>query len=104
LKPDNILYLNKNPDSPIKLIDFGISTHIKKDEKLTKFTGTPYYIAPEVLKKDYSFESDVWSCGVIMFILLSGDPPFNGRNNREIFQKIKIGIYSFKNKVWRKIS
>ena len=82
LKPENILYLNKSLNSPIKIIDFGLSHELCRKQKLTKRIGTPYYIAPEVLRKSYDSKCDIWSCGVIMYILLCGKPPFNGKNNR----------------------
>jgi calcium-dependent protein kinase len=74
--------------------------------------GTPYYIAPEVLKKSYNEKCDIWSCGVILFILLSGTPPFNGSNDNAIMQKVKAGKYSMSGKYcsviigpeWEKIS
>jgi calcium-dependent protein kinase len=66
----------------------------KLDEKL----GTPYYIAPEVLKKSYNEKCDIWSCGVILYILLSGTPPFNGSNDNAIMQKVKTGKYSITGK------
>jgi len=66
--------------------------------------GTPYYIAPEVLKKRYSKECDVWSLGVITYILLSGIPPFNGVTDAEIMGAIKKGKFTFSNKVWNSVS
>ena len=61
--------------------------NIKMNQKL----GTPYYIAPEVLSKKYDEKCDIWSCGVILFILLSGSPPFNGEDDEQIMQKVKVG-------------
>lgn len=66
--------------------------------------GTPYYIAPEVIKKSYNEKCDLWSAGVIMFILLSGHPPFGGRNENQIMQKVQSGKYNFNNPVWNNIS
>lgn len=66
--------------------------------------GTPYYIAPEVLKKDYNEKCDIWSCGVILYILLSGYPPFNGKTNEQIMKKVLEGSYSFNKKEWNIIS
>ena len=70
------------------------------DEKL----GTPYYIAPEVLNKNYGSKCDIWSCGVICYILLSGMPPFNGQSDQEIMKKVRAGSFSFEDKVWNNIS
>ena len=80
LKPENILYQTKQPDSPLKIIDFGTSKNFEKRDKLTDICGTPYYIAPEVLDGKYNEKCDVWSVGVIMYIMLCGYPPFNGVN------------------------
>lgn len=66
--------------------------------------GTPYYIAPEVLDKHYNSKCDVWSAGVITYILLSGMPPFNGASDSEICTKIRMGIHSFDDKAWSNIS
>lgn len=57
--------------------------------------GTPYYIAPEVLNKQYDEKCDIWSCGVILYIILSGTPPFNGNSDAEIMKKVKAGKFSF---------
>jgi calcium-dependent protein kinase len=78
LKLENTL-LEKSKDlDQIKIIDFGTSQIIDDDEKLTLKIGTPYYIAPEVLSQNYGFKCDIWSCGVIAYMLLSGTPPFKG--------------------------
>ena len=66
--------------------------------------GTPYYIAPEVLEKCYTEKCDVWSCGVIMYILLSGIPPFNGRDDIEIMEKVSSGKYSLSGAEFQAIS
>lgn len=78
LKPENLLLESNRPDSEIKVIDFGTSRFYDPSRKMNSKFGTPYYIAPEVLKKSYTEKCDVWSCGVILYILLSGFPPFNG--------------------------
>jgi calcium-dependent protein kinase len=78
-------------DNEIKLIDFGLSYKSGKDHNLSHLNtiaGTPYYMAPEVIKGDYNFKCDVWSIGVIMYILLSGYMPFQGDNRADIFHKI----------------
>jgi len=70
------------------------------DEKL----GTPYYIAPEVLNKKYNEKCDLWSIGVITYIVLSGMPPFNGNTDQEIMKKVKIGKFSYSDQCWSSIS
>jgi calcium-dependent protein kinase len=80
LKPENIMYASNDPDSEIKLIDFGLSKKAKsKKTSLETIVGTPYYVAPEVLEGKYGFECDMWSLGVLMYILLSGYLPFPGK-------------------------
>lgn len=78
LKPENIL-LEQNKDfDQIKIIDFGTSLVYDDGKALDEKLGTPYYIAPEVLNKKYNEKCDIWSCGVVLYIILSGQPPFNG--------------------------
>ena len=74
LKPENIMYEGKI----LKIVDFGSSKQIDNKNKMKNFHGTSYYIAPEILKGEYNEKCDVWSCGVILYILLSGRPPFYG--------------------------
>ncbi len=78
LKPENMLF-ELNSDM-IKIIDFGIAVKRKKNEVLTVRVGTPYYIAPEVLCKSYGEKCDIWSAGVILFMMILGYPPFRGDN------------------------
>ena len=78
LKPENVLYESNKPDSQLKVIDFGTSRVYDPTKKMAQRLGTPYYIAPEILQKKYNEKCDVWSCGVILYIMLSGIPPFNG--------------------------
>lgn len=66
--------------------------------------GTPYYIAPEVLNKKYNEKCDIWSCGVILYILLSGMPPFNGQSDQEIMKKVRVGKFSFSDPCWANCS
>ena len=107
LKPENILIESseeKNKDFfNIKVIDFGTCEILKK-KKLTEQIGTSFYIAPEVLKNGYNEKCDLWSCGVILYILLCGSPPFYGKNENEIFKKILDGNFTFRHKIWNKIS
>lgn len=88
----------------IKIIDFGTSLVFDENKKLDEKLGTPYYIAPEVLAKNYGPKCDIWSCGVITYIVLSGIPPFNGASDQEIMKKVKIGKFSFSDPVWTTIS
>ena len=104
LKPENIL-LEENKDyNQIKIIDFGSSADFSNQEVHNLQVGTSYYIAPEVIKKKYNYKCDIWSCGVIAFILLSGRPPFNDSSDKLIMEKIEKGKYSFKKPVWQNIS
>jgi calcium-dependent protein kinase len=79
IKPENFLLYKEDDDSHIKLIDFGLAKRVIPNEVMNKPNGTPYYIAPEVLKGSYTTQCDVWSMGVIMFIMLCGKPPFGGK-------------------------
>ena len=107
LKPENILIENSeeknNEYFHIKIIDFG-TCELLKQKKLTEQIGTSFYIAPEVLKNGYNEKCDLWSCGIILYILLCGSPPFYGKNEKELFQRILEGNISFKHKIWNKIS
>lgn len=104
LKPENLLIESKKPNAQLKVIDFGVSAKYKKGEKLHEKYGTPYYIAPEVLLRNYDEKCDIWSCGVILYILLCGYPPFNGPSDVEIMKVVKTGKYSFDDPDWKHIS
>lgn len=94
LKPENIL-LDKDQEHPkITIIDFGTSAMFDPEKKMSQKFGTPYYIAPEVLKKSYNEKCDLWSIGVILYILLCGYPPFNGANDRQIIESVLKGKYT----------
>jgi len=80
LKPENLMLVAED-GYEIKLIDFGLSRTFSPDKKMYSRLGTPFYIAPEVLKKKYDQRCDIWSIGVILYILLSGRPPFVGKND-----------------------
>ena len=94
LKPENIL-INKNENGfvKIKICDFGTSLMFNRGDIQNKIVGSIYYIAPEVLQKKYNSKCDLWSCGVIMYILLTGVPPFGGNDNHTIIKKILISQY-----------
>ncbi|EAN32682.1 Protein kinase domain protein [Theileria parva strain Muguga] len=104
LKPENILYMNDKPSSTIKIIDWGFATKCYRTHKFSSLVGTPYYVAPEVLLGNYDKACDIWSAGVILFILLVGYPPFHGSNNTEILNNVKRGTLKFVEKHWSHVS
>lgn len=103
IKLENILICNKEKEIHIKIIDFNIATFYK-GKKLSKFTGTSYYIAPEVIDQSYDEKCDIWSCGVIMHFLLSGCFPFNGISRDEILEKIANAKLNLTGLRWSNIS
>ena len=127
LKLENILFSTENPMSPIKIIDFGFSVFMdKNNEKLKedkkdkdnentdpkKFgfkrlkskVGTLYYISPEIIKGNYDEKCDIWACGVILYILLAGYPPFSGNTDKEVYNLITNLKYDFDKERWKNIS
>jgi len=101
LKPENVLF---SSNENVKLIDFGMSKLMAdeaKDQLMNTKLGTPYYVSPEVLDGKYDKRCDLWSIGVITFVLLAGEPPFNGENAAAVFKKIKTTDYEFSNPVWK---
>jgi len=108
LKPENLLYASQEEDAEIKLADFGLSKIVGLDEEaaVTNTTcGTPGYVAPEVLRmKGYDKSVDMWSIGVILYILLCGFPPFYEENTAKLFQTIMDGKYDFPDPEWTNIS
>ncbi|CAD8161554.1 unnamed protein product [Paramecium octaurelia] len=95
IKPENILYQYNNGNTYIKLIDFGISTEIKKNRKLSSQLGSMYFMAPEIFSKDYGKQIDIWACGVTLFYMVQKRYPFMGRTNQEMKNAIKSGKFSF---------
>lgn len=107
LKPENLLYLNEDQKSPVKLTDFGLAKYkgSESDAKMSTACGTPGYVAPEILQeKRYGKEVDMWSVGVILYILLCGYPPFYAENNEDLYTIIKNGDYDFPDPYWTEIS
>ncbi|KAL2507087.1 Calcium-dependent protein kinase 17 [Forsythia ovata] len=104
LKPENFLLLNKDEDSPLKATDFGLSVFYKQGEVFKDIVGSAYYIAPEVLKRRYGPEIDIWSVGVMLYILLSGVPPFWAESENGIFSAILQGHVDFTSDPWPSIS
>jgi calcium-dependent protein kinase len=87
LKPENMLYDTES--KLIKIIDFGSAIELPNSKRLTSVVGTPYYIAPEVLAGEYNEKCDIWSCGVILYILLCGRAPFTGNSEIEVMENIR---------------
>ena len=106
LKPENLLYLREGPElnNPLKIIDFGLSQEININKILSSKVGTAYYVSPEILQGKYSEKCDVWAAGVILYVLLSGEPPFNGPSDGVIYSKIRQFKFNFPEKRWSKIS
>ncbi|KAK4792255.1 hypothetical protein SAY86_022690 [Trapa natans] len=104
LKPENFLFVSHEEDSPLKTIDFGLSIFFKPGERFNDVVGSPYYVAPEVLRKHYGRECDVWSAGVIIYILLSGVPPFWDETEQGIFEQVLQGDLDFESEPWPTIS
>lgn len=107
LKPENFLYLDVDENSHIKLIDFGLAREFKPEQDkvvMTSRVGTSYYISPEVLAGAYDQSCDLWSLGVILYIMLSGYPPFNGSTDMKIIEKVKKCAYNFDGPEWKAVS
>ncbi|KAJ0262735.1 Calcium-dependent protein kinase 5 [Hirschfeldia incana] len=104
LKPENFLLVNKDDDFSLKAIDFGLSVFFKPGQIFTDVVGSPYYVAPEVLLKRYGPEADVWTAGVILYILLSGVPPFWAETQQGIFDAVLKGYIDFDSDPWPVIS
>jgi len=106
LKPENMLMTKKGKDGEVKITDFGLSKFFDEQTAVMKTPcGTPGYIAPEVLHmKGYDQQCDIWSFGVIVYILLCGFPPFYADNDKMLFDKIKAGKYEFLKPYWDPIS
>ncbi|KAK1390805.1 Calcium-dependent protein kinase 32 [Heracleum sosnowskyi] len=104
LKPENFLFANKKETAALKAIDFGLSVFFKPGERFDEIVGSPYYMAPEVLRRNYGPEVDVWSAGVILYILLCGVPPFWAETEQGVAQAIIRSVVEFKRDPWPKVS
>ena len=107
LKPENILIVDRDKTTNyprVKICDFGTSKMFEKGAVQRKLVGSSYYIAPEVLKHNYYEKCDIWSCGVILYILLSGRPPFGGENDKEIMERVATGKYDLQTNPFNKVS
>ncbi|CAM0875390.1 unnamed protein product [Alopecurus aequalis] len=104
LKPENFLYAGKSEDAQLKAIDFGLSVFFRPGERFTEIVGSPYYMAPEVLRRNYGPEADIWSAGVILYILLCGVPPFWAESEQGVARSILRGVVDFEREPWPRIS
>ena len=102
IKPENIMI---GRDGEIKLIDFGLSRRVNdKHSTMSTIAGTPFYMAPEVLDGEYDSSCDIWSLGVLLYVLVSGYLPFQGENKQQVFKKIQKGEFDFHYKEFKKVS
>jgi len=104
LKLENFLFEDSSPSSPLILIDFGLSKHIYEGEKLSQKVGSCYYTAPEVLNGPYDAKCDVWSVGVLCYMLLSGSPPFFGKTVDDVYVSIQTKEATFTDKKFKHVS
>jgi calcium-dependent protein kinase len=104
LKLENFLFEDHHANSPLILIDFGLSKHFFREEKLTQKVGSCYYTAPEVLNGNYDFRCDLWSLGVLCYMLLSGSPPFYGKSVEDVYNAILTKEASFADKKFKHVS
>ncbi|XP_062256741.1 calcium/calmodulin-dependent protein kinase type II subunit gamma isoform X9 [Platichthys flesus] len=102
LKPENLLLASKMKGAAVKLADFGLAIEVQGEQQAWfGFAGTPGYLSPEVLRKDpYGKPVDIWACGVILYILLVGYPPFWDEDQHKLYQQIKAGAYDFPSPEW----
>jgi calcium-dependent protein kinase len=104
LKPENFLLDSPADDAQLKATDFGLSVFYKPGDVFTDIVGSAYYVAPEVLRRSYGPQADIWSCGVILYILLSGVPPFWGETEQQIFDAVLKGDLDLTSDPWPSIS
>merc|ERR1719291_1124996 len=102
IKPENFLLQHDGGDAEIKVIDFGLAKtyEVGSDDRMRTKAGTPYYVAPQVLAGSYDEKCDIWSCGVIAYILLCGYPPFYGDQDKDILKMVKKGEFEFPSPDW----
>lgn len=104
IKPENFLLQNSSPGAALKMIDFGLARTFAPGQPMTTRVGTAYYVAPQVLRGEYDEKCDIWSSGVILYILLCGYPPFYGDDDESIFRQIRRGSFEFLAPDWDDIS
>lgn len=79
MKPENLVFESPHVNAKLKIIDMGLCEYLKSQHHLQRMKGSIFYVAPEVLRKNYNHKADIWSCGVILYILITGEPPFNAK-------------------------
>ena len=109
IKPENFLFANKLMGAPLKMTDFGLADYCTPTTKLKEISGTPYYIAPEVIRMNYGQKADVWSCGILLYVLLTGKSPFHRDDDRKhsykvVFRRILDESVDFTSDPWPNIS
>lgn len=112
LKPENMMFDTEDEieDNTVKIVDFGLAIKFEfhpvtgEADVITSKCGAPYYVAPQVLAGHYNYMADIWSCGVLMYILLCGYPPFYGDSDADILAKVRLGNYHFNQADWKHIS
>ena len=104
IKPENILFVDKGPESDLKIIDLGLSKKFDDTRELRSKVGTPYYVSPEVLRGVYGTECDIWALGVMLYIMLCGNPPFDGNTEKQVYHKICHEAVKFDCAGWEEIS
>ncbi|KAJ1692323.1 hypothetical protein LUZ63_009021 [Rhynchospora breviuscula] len=104
LKPENLLYTSKEKTARLKAIDFGLSTFFYPGQRFHEQVGSYWYMAPEVVFGSYGQEADIWSAGIILYILLCGKPPFSYETDFEAEEAITSGVFDYQNGRWSKIS
>jgi len=105
LKPENLLFESNDANAQLKITDFGFARFQSQDQYMSTLVGTPYYVAPEILRGEkYTNKIDCWSIGIIIYLLIAGYPPFINENNEALYEEIKAGQFDFPDQDWEEVS